>query len=416
MRVAVVDGYSSGRYLAQELASRGAECIHVRSRPRFHPYLSHTFQPADYVTDLGYGPDSGAVARKLTELGVTRIAPGTETGVMAADELAHRMGIPGNDYGLSEARHDKYAMTVALAAAGVAAPRSAVVGTPADAVAWYRRSGLDAVVVKPRASAASDQVWLCDDETRVAAACAAVLGSTTTFLEPNRYAVIQEQLAGPEYYTNTVTVDGTHVVVETWRYTKQRDPDGRPLFDFEEPADPDAAQTRQVEEYARRALTALGVRTGAAHSEIVVTARGPVLIDPGVRLGGGVLPWVTASFLGHSHAGLAAAGLVAPDEIRALAARPPARWNRPIRYVSLINRTPGVAASLDWAQRLTALPTVIALATGVRHGDRVPVTTDLLSSPGFAYLSAPDRHAVEADYRTIRAWEGRALYTEAPAA
>lgn len=201
------------------------------------------------------------------------------------------------------------------------------------------------------------------------------------------------------------------MIAETWRYAKRRSPDGAPVFDFEEPADPHSPEAARVHDYSRAALTALGVREGASHLELILTARGPVLIDPGVRLGGGIDPTIAERFLGYSHASLLAESVVRPEEVAALAGALPARWPRPIRYVSLINLADGVVRDLTWLDRIAALPAVLSVTPTVAVGDRLPRTRDLLSSPGFAYLSADNPGSVEADYQRIRAWEVRCPYS-----
>jgi hypothetical protein len=342
------------------------------------------------------------------------VVPGTETGVLLADTIAAELGLPGNDLATAAARCSKFAMARLLAERGLDAPRSALITDAEQAMAWYRASGLGSVVLKPVDSAASDRVFFCDSEPLVSAAAVEILGASNVFGDRNRVAVIQEALIGPELYVNTVSIDGTHHVVETWQYRKARTADGMPVFDFEEPADLSAPATGLVHSYVSRALTALGIRTGAAHSEVVLTDRGPVLIDPGARLGGGVLPWVAEKIIGYSHASVYAASITDPDGVTARAADFPRPWPQPIRYVSLVNRHPGIAAELDWVRRLEELPTCLAVSTGLIPGSRLPETSTLLSSPGFAYLSGDSQQAVEADYHRIRQWEHAGLYTNGP--
>lgn len=411
LRVAVVDGYSSGRHLARHLADSGVRCVHVRSRSWLPDYLEHSFDPGDYELDLGYQPEPAALLATLGRLGIRQVVPGTETGVLLADLIAAELGLPGNDRATGAARRSKFAMARLLAERGLAAPRSALIADAGAAVAWYRASGLDSVVLKPVDSAASDRVFFCDSESLVTAAAVEILGASNVFGDANRAAVIQEALVGPELYVNTVSIEGRHHVVETWQYRKARTADGMPVFDFEEPADLSAPATRRVHSYVNRALTALGIRTGAAHSEVVLTDRGPVLIDPGARLGGGVLPWVAEKVIGYSHASVYAASIADPAGVTARAADFPRPWPQPIRYVSLINRHPGVAADLGWVRRLEDLPTCLAVSTGISPGSRLPETSTLLSSPGFLYLSGDSQQAVEADYHRIRRWEHAGLYT-----
>jgi hypothetical protein len=267
-------------------------------------------------------------------------------------------------------------------------------------------------VVKPVDSAGSDHVRFCTTAEQVRTACEAVLASANVFGSRNRTALVQETLAGPEYAVDTVSIDGGHLIADTWRHTKSRTPQGSPLFDFEEPAGPGGAEVAAVHAYVLHALDALGIRNGAAHSEVIMTSRGPILIDPGARLGGRVLPWVAEKFLGCSPVSLLAESIIRPDEALRLAGGLPRSWPTPIRYVSLINRRAGtVLPSPQWAGVLESLPSALAVAPAAGAGMELPATRDLATSPGFVYLSAADPAEVERDYRTIREWEQQGPYT-----
>jgi hypothetical protein len=246
----------------------------------------------------------------------------------------------------------------------------------------------------------------------VHAAVTAILGPALMSGAADQGAVVQEVLVGPEYSVDTVSVDGVHLIAETWCPTKQRTPLGAPLFDFEEPADVRSADAEAVHGYVLRALDTLGVRHGAAHSEVVLTARGPVLIDLATRVGGAVLPWVAEKFLGHSHVGLLAESIVRPQDTLQRAGRLPEPWPEPFRHVWLLNHRAGTARpSARWAAALEALPTAIAVTATAEADTELPVTQDMATSPGFVYLSAPDPALIERDHRTIREWEQQGPYT-----
>ncbi|MFD0634083.1 hypothetical protein ACFQ9X_23540 [Catenulispora yoronensis] len=242
--------------------------------------------------------------------------------------------------------------------------------TAADqAVAWFADAELGAVgaVVRPAdgAGAGTDRARFCADAAQVHAAVSALLGtggpggsanvSATVFGGAHHSVLVQERLAGAEFVVDTVSIDGVHLVADTWRRVKEvRDlaATGTPISDFEEPADPAAPEVAAIHSYVLRALDALGVRHGAAHSRVVLTARGPVLVDPGAGLGDDTLPWVAEKFLGYSTVGLLAAGILQPRDTLQRAARLPERWPEPIRRVALINRRPGpVRPSPQWAAR-----------------------------------------------------------------
>ncbi|MBW8806837.1 MAG: ATP-grasp domain-containing protein [Catenulisporales bacterium] len=421
MRIAVVDGFGSGRWLARELSDRGAQCIHVKSRPTLDASLEATFRPEDYALDLGYDHDAGRLATRLANLGAGWILAGHQSGVRTADTLTELAGLPGNAPEPADARRDKQAMALRLYEAGLDAPEGTTVTSAEEAVAWFTAVSGDAgtgtgtvsVVVKPVDGGGADRVRFCTSAAQVHAAVTAILGSALMFgIAADQAALVQEALVGPEYAVDTVSVDGVHLIAETWCSTKRRTPLGAPLFDFEEPADVHSAEVEAVHGYVLRGLDALGVRHGAAHSEVVLTARGPVLIDLGTRLGGAVLPWVADKFLGYSHAGLLAESIVRPQDTLQRAGQLPEPWPEPFRHVWLLNHRAGtVRPSARWAAALEALPTAIAVTATAEAGTEVPVTQDMATSPGFVYLNASDPALIERDYRTIREWEQQGPYT-----
>lgn len=410
MKIAIVDGYSTGRILAEALRRRGVTCVHVRSSEVMSEYFARGFDPGNYEASVTATAEPGLVAAELAALGVTRVVAGTESGVLVADTLAHLMGLPGNRYDNRAARRDKAAMGAACAAAGLAVPRGRAFGDPAGAVAWFTAHGLTEAVVKPPRSAGSDNVRFCTGPEEVREACERVLAARNVYEEPNRVVLVQERLHGTEYYANSVSHGGTHRIAELWRYTKLTSALGHPVYDYEQPVPLDSPEAAPLREFVPAVLDALGVAYGAAHTEVMVTGRGPVLIESGARLGGGTLPWVTDKYCGTSQTTLLADSLVDPGGLRhfdeTALARPGA-----LRNVALINSRAGTVRSSDWSAELEALPTLVAVSHGLRTGQPLGVTTDLLSSPGYVYLAAADPGEVDRDYRRLRELEADGLYT-----
>ncbi|GAA1889078.1 hypothetical protein [Streptantibioticus ferralitis] len=82
-----------------------------------------------------------------------------------------------------------------------------------------------------------------------------------------------------------------------------------------------------------------------------------------------------------------------------------------LAFALLVASTAGPVRSLDWTARIEALPTLVALAHGLRPGQLLETTTDLVGSPGYVYPAAEDPRDAERDYRALRAMEADGLYT-----
>src|SRR5438105_4512295 len=115
MRVAVVDAYSTGRYLPALLRRHGVECVHVQS-PTPDVYL--TFDADGFVDNLPHGGEIEATATALRRSEVSLVIAGSESGVELADQLSAALGTPGNGMSRPQARRNKYDMVMALRDAG----------------------------------------------------------------------------------------------------------------------------------------------------------------------------------------------------------------------------------------------------------------------------------------------------------
>lgn len=409
MTITIVDGYSTGAALAARLHHLGIPIRHVQSQPDINDFLRRTFDPRHYTRDYGFVPDTKHLVDLLKRDGTTRVVAGTESGVTLAETLSHTLGLPTNTPGQRQARRDKNLMAATASAAGLATPRAYVATSPAAAARWFTRSGLTEAVVKPLSSAGSDGVRFCRTPREVSDATNLVLGSRTVFGHPNTAAIIQERLIGTEFYVNTVSLGGEHKVAETWRYTKQLSPGAGPIYDYEEPVPADSAEARLLRRFTFAVLDALGIRDSPAHTEVMLTRHGPVLIETGARLGGATAPAVIERHCGMSQTALAAAALVTPSAFDAFDDRRLA-WSGALRNVEFINHRAGRAdrAAMDQA---AALPSAIAVFPAVDHGEPLQPTTDLLSTPGYLYLAAESAEQVERDYARLRQWEREGLHT-----
>ncbi|MFJ9379297.1 ATP-grasp domain-containing protein [Streptomyces sp. NPDC101455] len=408
MKIAIVDGYSTGSALALRLHDQDVKVIHLRSQSANNPYLERSFTPHAYAHDLGYTPDMAEAADQLAALGVERVVAGAESGVMLAESLARTLNLPTNRADTAHARRDKQLMADAAHAAGLSTPRGTAAATPDQAVRWYKDSGFTHVVVKPPASAGTDGVRFCSTLREVEEACRTVLARPNMFGEHNTVALVQERLVGREYYINTVSEDGRHKAAEIWRYTKTVGDGSTPVYDYEEPVHPTSPAGRILRIFTFNVLDALGIRSTAAHTEVMITQRGPVLIETGARLGGATAPGIIERHLGVSQTGLLVRTLTQPGSLDTFDDEKPTPGDH-LRNVELINHHRGLAHK-GVADRISELPTAEAVFLACNPGDQLEPTRDLLTSPGYVYLAGKPA-VVQRDYEQLRHWESEGLYT-----
>ena len=407
MKCAIVDAYGIGRFLPAALRRYGVEPIHVRSP---FPDVHLRYQPEDFAVDIQHEDDLAATVARLRAEDVGFVVAAMESGVLLADALSAALGTPGNGMSRPAARRDKYEMVLAVRDAGLAAADSFISSSAEDVVAWALDRGQWPVVLKPVASAGMDNVHFCRSTADIHEAHAAILAATDRYGRRNETALAQQYLDGDEYFVNTVSRLGTHHIVEIWRYHKHQIDDTRSMVSNEHPVASDDPAARLVGEYALGVLDALEIRNGAAHTEIMLTAAGPVLVESGARLGGAHLPDIVSRSIGTNQIDLLALAIARPEEVTA-GRLPEYRLRNHVRFLNLIVPRDGVIpAEPGWAP-VRALDSFLELIVTQPAGARIARTVDLASSPGYLYLSADDPTQIERDYARLRELERAGLYS-----
>ncbi|WP_308072663.1 ATP-grasp domain-containing protein [Streptomyces bambusae] len=405
--MAIVDAYSTGSFLPAVLEQYGIECVHVRSP---HPDVILSRDPEGFVHDVRHDGDVAAMASVLREHGVSHVIAGQEAGVELADQLSAELGTPGNGMTRPTARRNKYEMVLALRDAGLAHAASMVSSDADEMVAWVEATVGYPVVVKPVASSSTDNVVACSSPEQVRAAHEKIMNSADRHGMPNTTVLAQEFLEGDEYFVNTVSRGGGHHTVEICRYYKLRIPGGHIISDYNEPLAPDDPIAKELESYTHQVLDALEVHNAAGHTEVMLTSRGPVLVESAARMGGGQVLDINTRCYGTNQVELLALSVAKPEEFDRL----PTTAYRILehhRFVHLINpREHGVVPSREAMAAIRALPSHVF--TVMRHPERkqIPRTIDIATQPGFVFLMSDDPAQVVADYRQLRKIERDFLY------
>ncbi|WP_052863990.1 ATP-grasp domain-containing protein [Streptomyces niger] len=412
-RVAFVDAFSMGRLLLPALGRLGLECVHVQS-PHPDVHMARLPFPDGFVANVRHHGDVAATASALRELGVDWVLSSGESGVELADRLAAELGTPGNGMSRPTSRRNKYDMVLALRDAGVPHAATIVSSDADEIVEWAEETAGYPVVLKPVASSATDNVVACSSAEQVRAVHEKIMNSNDRHDKPNTVVLAQEFLDGDEYFVNTVSRDGEHHTVEIWRYYKTRLPGGNIIYDYNEPLAPDDPDAKALESYTHQVLDALEVRNWASHTEIMMTARGPVLVECAARFGGGQVPDIIDRCLGTNQVDLIALAVADPEAFHRL---PTTAYKllRRVRYVHLVNADEhGVAPSDEAMAAIRALPSYAHAVTMHPAGTPLPRTVDVATQPGYVILISEDPEQLRADYRKIRELERDHLYAARP--
>lgn len=410
----IVDPFSSGAHYAPEFASFGIPSVAVSSLPKIPAAYSDSWDPTRYRQLLAFDGDLERLVAELRPLSPRCVLAGAESGVELADRLTERL-LPdqANVPALSAARRDKGAMAEALRATGVPVIRQICTDDPEAVKAWIDREGLRGsdLVVKPPKSGSTDGV------TRVPAGedwhvpFDAQLGRVNQWHNLNDRMMVQEYARGTEFVVDTFSHRGRHTVADVCRYGKIDNGEQMAVYESLTWVAPDDPAVPVLTRYAEAVLDAVGLRHGAAHIEIMLTADGPRLIEINSRPHGGGHPAFNLAATGDSQVHRTARWFAKKETVP--------KGYRLLQHMTvmfLIARRPGIVSNTAVLDGIKELPSYHHSAIKLQDGDRIEVTRDLLGTLtlGFAVLTHPDPDQVERDMAAVRAMEAALTVTPGP--
>ncbi|MEA2137943.1 MAG: hypothetical protein QOG56_1093 [Solirubrobacteraceae bacterium] len=259
---------------------------------------------------------AGALERLHARDPIDALLTLNEPHVVATAVSARHLGLPHTPISALQATRDKHAMRQVLAAAGVPQPRFGLATTPAQATRHAADLGLP-VVVKPVDGSGSVDVAIVDGDLADVAEHAACILARETYgrsTRSMRRILVEEFVPGPVVSCETFSHEGCHEILGM---TDRTSPDHATPAEIGGCFPADVPRAAEVADVCRRALAALGMRFGAAHTELVVGPTGPVIVEVNGRLVGGMIPELMDHALGgHVYLELIDAHLGAPPAER----------------------------------------------------------------------------------------------------
>jgi biotin carboxylase len=270
---------------------------------RFRVHLFHVAEPTwerEYITGwsvLASTIDGPAMAREALAVNERDAVSGVlcwdEGRILATSYVAQALGLHNGDPAVVWRLRDKAQTRACLAAAGVAQPRSVPVKTVTEALAVARDLGYP-VILKPRGLGASLGVIRVDDANQLAEHFA--FTRDTPPPDPVIYAsdqpvLVEECVTGEEISVDAVVQEGKAVPLFIGRKVVGYPPYAEEIGHYVDAADPlltDPDLTTALQD----THTALGFQDGWTHTEFMLTAAGPRLIEVNGRLGGDMIPYL----------------------------------------------------------------------------------------------------------------------------
>jgi biotin carboxylase len=237
--------------------------------------------------------DQRAVARQILRLNETyafeAIVPVMEFGLLPAALAASELKLPTPSVRAVQNTRDKLRMRRVLDAAGLGQVRYRHCQTLAEAESFWRLVG-GPVFLKPAAGSGSDGVSRIADARDLQTAWELAAGAPGF-----TGALCEEFVVGPEVSLEGYSIDGRFVPIAlTDKLTDEHFLERG----HSQPARRTPEEYRSVCDFAARALAALGVRTAVSHTELKLTAGGPVMIETHTRMGGGNIHQLTRTTTG----------------------------------------------------------------------------------------------------------------------
>jgi biotin carboxylase len=374
----------TGRDFAVAARARGLRPVVLSPHPDRYPWVAEDdvdVARADTTDPASISALSRAAAEGSTLAG---LVTSSEYFVAVTARAAASLGLPGPDPTAVDRCRDKRRQRMALRHAGVGVPAFAAAVSPEDAVEAATSIGYP-VVVKPADGTGSRGVGLCRNATEVRDHSARLLAQRLDERgQPTIPAVlVEEHVTGPEVSVETF---GRRIVGVTAKHLG-------PLPSFVEcghdfPADP-AEGPGSPAALALAAVEALGLGFGAAHTEIRLSPRGPVIIEVNPRLAGGRIPTLIRLATGLDLVGATIDAVTGTD--RALPE--PGPGHASIRFVVMpqagrVRRTAGIAAA-------AGVPGVVDVAIAARPGQRVGGTGSFLDRVGHVITAAATATAAQ---------------------
>lgn len=401
--VAIVDPYSSGSLFAPEFWKHGFDCVMVQSADTVQPIYRSYRESRNFVRSILHGGSVAATAAQLRKWNTRYVLAGCEAGVMLADSLNEHLGLVSNGTCLSEARRNKFLMAKTVESFGLRVPAQFCSSNLTDILRWVRRLSAWPLVVKPLASTGNDRVQVCKSEPEIEHAYRAIINQPNVLGLLNKEVLVQEYLFGTEYVVDTVSWAGQHRLATIWRY-------GKPSWDTY-PVGYDRMQLlpgegetqRQLFAYVTRVLDALDIQYGPAHSEVMLTGDGPVLVEVGARMNGGNSPAIAKQCTGTSQLDLTLQAYIDPAGFLS-AGRPVAALNMQGILAFLMPRSRRRLNGLRGLDQIKRLRSCRKVAIGT---ERAAVAPRVI---GWVLLIHADSTVVESDLQRIRELEEGDLY------
>ncbi|TPG56769.1 ATP-grasp domain-containing protein [Ewingella americana] len=398
--VLVVDPFSSGAAFSNRIKSLfGYDVMALITNDRLPSAVMATFKHDEYSKVFYYQSHTETLQQIESEIGHAPdfIVCGSEPGVNVFDRLCKEWELLPNIFELSQARRDKYLMQYQLKQDGIRHIPHYKSGNLQEILKWCTDNPFREYVIKPVRSFGTEGVLFCKSTSEVERAFCELINTFDYSGSRNEELLIEQKIEGTEYVVDAVSSDGEHYVVNIFRYVKQ-EINGVPIYRqmIIEPVD----EHTTLVDYVKTVLTSLGVRNGTSHNEIIMSVTGPVLVETGARMHGGLGPRLVEECNSHSLIDLSLIARISPSEFADRTKTKPLLKSYALEYF-LSSPQSGTLKSVNIESQCSSLNSYGFTVCKYEVGDYLEKTTDLVTSYGRVVLFNSDRKMLIADAQRV---------------
>ncbi len=218
-----------------------------------------------------------ALAQRFQPDGIMTLA--TDMPMRSIAAACKACNLPGIDFETAVRATDKGEMIKAFEAHGVEHPWFYIMES-AEAFAGIKELVTFPCILKPTDNAGSRGVVLVQSMEELDAAYSYAHEESR-----GGAVIVEEYLRGPEFSVEVMVVDGEpHILQVTDKLTT-----GAPHFvemGHNQPSRQTPENVARIKDLASRAVRAIGIQSGPAHVELILTDKGPKMVELGARMGG----------------------------------------------------------------------------------------------------------------------------------
>ena len=338
------------------------------------------------------------IKEKLGSNDVFAVLCGAETGVYCTEALADYFGVPGNDVHHTNWRRSKIDMQKRLKINGLKHIKTIEITREMKDFPIF--SSPTGYVLKPNESCLTDDVLFFENPDDVKQHIKEIDWDRTNAVgQKNTSFLLQERLTGDEYVVDLVSFKGVTKVCSLCRYRKGTHNNSHFVYEALEVLDLTIKDYAPLLSYAVDCIKAVAIEYGPAHLELIWTKTGPVMVEVGARLHGGIAPLLFNEC--YSNGLLETAVSVCSDHFNSK----PAILGTNGRIIFLINEKPDrhITDTSRLISDFQSIQDVSTVKLFFSDNTPIPLTTDLANCPGIITAVAKDAATLDVIEDKIRA-------------